>query len=71
MLKNPIRYRSNGDLLGLPNNGRKVYDQVTGLVCYERFLAQDDYGDLVDSRGDGFDVSQGDPAVHGQLGSTQ
>lgn len=50
-----IRYKSNGVLLGKSSEGRKVQDAVTGFWTYEDYLTQNDFGDLVDSRGDGLD----------------
>ena len=44
------QYRSNPNLLGLPNNGRKTYDDYTGAPSYENFMSTDDYGNKYDNR---------------------
>lgn len=64
----PIRYRSNPPLWGFVNDGKKVMDAVTGFYTYEDFLVANDFGDLVDSRGDGLDRNESLPTVSEQFG---
>lgn len=59
----PIKYKGNGPIWGLVNQGRKVQDAVTGFYTYEYLLAINDYGDKVDSKGDGLDLKQAFPYV--------
>jgi hypothetical protein len=63
--RRPIRYRSNGVILGKRPLGRKVMDEVTGFLTYEAYIAINDYGDRVDVRGKGFDYKEPGPTFGG------
>lgn len=54
----PIRYRNNGNIWGLPDQGKKVMDAVTGYWTYRDELTINEFGDLVDGKGDGLDRNE-------------
>lgn len=37
--------------------GKRVLDQVTGFLRYERIMVENDYGFLIDPRDGGFDIA--------------
>lgn len=56
-LRNPIRYRRNPR--PLPEQGPKVFCEVSGFPTYAGHLVRDEEGQWVDPRYGGFDIKTG------------
>lgn len=58
-----IVYRRNPPILGKRPLGPKTQDSVTGFYSYQAYMVPNDFGELVDQRGEGLDYRDTQPNV--------